>query len=114
VVVDPPGERPIMRRSEPIGCQVVGYGTAPLCQEVAEETLLGKAFGLSRTLSLKRLSSAFQPLQPSDHGAEHSVLDRQVLLDLHRLVEHGIGVVVGGLGALVGRGGQHVLAHDDH
>jgi hypothetical protein len=31
-----------------------------------------------------------------------------VLLDLHCLMEHGIGIVVGRLGTLVGRGRQHI------
>ena len=39
---------------------------------------------------------------------------REVLLDLDGFVEHGIGVVIGGLGSLVGRGCQHVLTDDDH
>jgi hypothetical protein len=37
-----------------------------------------------------------------------------LLLDLDGFVEHGIGVVLGGLGSLVGRGCQHVLADNDH
>jgi hypothetical protein len=37
-----------------------------------------------------------------------------LLLDLDGFVEHGIGVELGGLGSLVGRGRQHVLADDDH
>jgi hypothetical protein len=39
---------------------------------------------------------------------------REVLLDLGGFVEHGIGVVIGGLGSLVGCGCQHVLTDDDH
>jgi len=49
----------------------------------------------------------------ADHAAEHFVLGEQVLLDLHGLVQHGVGVVVGGLGPLVCSGCEHVLADDD-
>jgi len=48
-------------------------------------------------------------------GGEYGVkyLCREVLLDLDGFVEHGIGVVIGGLGSLVGRGRQHVLTDND-
>jgi hypothetical protein len=39
-----------------------------------------------------------------DQGVEHLVLCREVLLDLDGFVEHGIGIVTGDLGPLVGRG----------
>ncbi|MDA8287815.1 MAG: hypothetical protein M0014_05040 [Actinomycetota bacterium] len=45
---------------------------------------------------------------------EHLVLGEEVLLELDDLVEHRVGVGVGGLSALVGGGGEHVLADDDH
>ena len=43
---------------------------------------------------------------------EHLVLGEEELLELDDLVEHRVGV--GGLSALVGGGGEHVLADDDH
>jgi hypothetical protein len=53
-------------------------------------------------------------VQLVDQCPVHVVLREHVLLDLHCLMEHGIGIVVGRLGTLVGGGRQHILADDDH
>jgi hypothetical protein len=46
-------------------------------------------------------NSRLHVCQLVDQSTEHVVLREQVLLDLHCLMEHGIGIVVSRLGTLV-------------